>query len=130
MMLYAFGYQLHVHHQPNLTGPSNRDLKKSAAVNRAPAGFAERATTGTIGKAAQQRSKLRDRRVEVCTLLCRVLIEAGFVANSTTRVTTSVMILHSRAQLAPHIMERLLHRNIGRPNDLPADTGLRLHLGK
>jgi hypothetical protein len=129
-MLHAFGYQLHICHQPNLTGPSNRDLIKLTAVNSAPEGFAERAPTGTIGKAAQQRSKLPDRRVEVCTLLSRVLIQAGFVAPSTTRVTTSAIVLQSLAQLAPHVMERLLHGSIGRPSDFVTHTGLHFHLGK
>ena len=78
VMFHAFGYQLHICHQPNLTGPSNRDLDKPAANTEARAGFAERAPPGAIGNAAQQRSKLPDPRVEVCTLLCRVLIQVGF----------------------------------------------------
>jgi hypothetical protein len=85
VMFHAFGYQLHICHQPNLTGPSNRDLDKPAANTEARAGFAERAPPGAIGNAAQQRSKLPDRRVEVCTLLCRVLV--GLVASLTTGMT-------------------------------------------
>jgi len=82
-MLRALGYQLHICHQPNLTGPSNRDLLKSVASTKTPGGFAARVPSGAIGNAAQQRSKLPDRRGEVCTLLCRVLIQAGFVASLT-----------------------------------------------
>lgn len=58
--------------------------RHSAASTKAPAGFAERAPAGATVNAVQQRSKLPDRRVEVCTLLFRVLIQAGFVASLTT----------------------------------------------
>jgi hypothetical protein len=82
-MLHAFGHQLHVSHLPNLTGPFIGDDLKSAANIEAPAGFTERAPTGTIGNPAQQRSKLPDRRVETCALPCGVLMLAEFVASLT-----------------------------------------------
>jgi hypothetical protein len=55
--------------------------RHSVARIKAPVGFAERAPAGAIGNAVEQRSKLPDRRVEICTLLRRVLIQAGFVAS-------------------------------------------------
>lgn len=57
--------------------------RHSVASTKAPAGFAERAPAEATIKAVQQRSKLPDRRVEICTLLCRVPIQAGFVASLT-----------------------------------------------
>src|SRR5579859_3685850 len=89
-MFHAFSYQLHVRHQLNLTGLLNRDRCKLAASAEAPAGCTERAPAGTIGKATQQRSELLGRRVEICTLLCRVLIRAGLVTTLTASSTTGV----------------------------------------
>ena len=104
-MFHSFAHQLHVRHQPNLTGPSNRNLLKLAASNEAPAGFTERAPTGTFGKAAQQRSELPDRRVEICTLLCRPWWVA-FISGIEFRRRS--IALRSFAQLAPHVIERFL----------------------
>jgi hypothetical protein len=70
VMFYTSSYQLHVSHLPNLTGPFICGHLKSVANIEPPAGITERAPTGTIGNPAQQRSKLPDCRVEICTPLC------------------------------------------------------------